>query len=269
MFTRSGLLICGWTPLLFAGAASAQTASEDASPLQTPVVVPEHAEASAGPTSSGPSGPSVAPVAPVAANPVARPPAAPEAKGYDKLKMDAFVDAYAAVNYNAPKPETGGNLFHAYDATNGFALHWAGLNVSYAPDPVGATLGLRFGPGANIHGAADASSGLTNVKQAFATWKPGGASGKLTFDLGKFDQPFGSEIADSQGNMNYSRSFLYWLAQPLYFTGLRADYAPAEWLDVKVIVANGWNNSVDTNRGKTAAIQLNFSRSEKLLVAVG
>src|SRR5262249_15124079 len=57
-------------------------------------------------------------------------------------------------------------------------------------------------------------------------------------------------------NMNYSRSVLFWYMQPLFFTGLRADYAVSDTLDVKVFAANGWNNSVDNNRGKTVGAQV-------------
>jgi hypothetical protein len=56
--------------------------------------------------------------------------------------------------------------------------------------------------------------------------------------------------------MNYSRSFLFWYAQPLFFTGLRVDYAFAPAFDAKVFVANGWNNSIDNNRGKTFGAQV-------------
>src|SRR2546421_356327 len=83
------------------------------------------------------------------------------------------------------------------DAANGFALHWAGVNVSYAPDPVGGTVGLRFGPGAGLYNAGvDAANSLTYVKQAFVSWKPGG--GQVQLDLGKFDTWIGAEVADTQ-----------------------------------------------------------------------
>src|SRR6185369_4360765 len=115
------------------------------------------------------------------------------AKWYDAVELSAFVDAYASVNYNFPKPASGNNLYRAYDTTNGFALSWVGADISYAPDPVGGTLSLRFGPTATAYaGAIDSGSGLEYVKQAFVSWKP---VDELTVDFGKFDTPFGGEVA--------------------------------------------------------------------------
>src|SRR5262249_50698003 len=154
---------------------------------------------------------------------------APAPKWYDAIAFDAFVDAYGSINYNFPKPQgpvsgVGGNGFRQFDVANGFALNWVGVNASYAPDPVGGTVSLRFGPGAAIYGGNDNLIGLQNVKQAFASWKPGGKDGTFTIDFGKYDQPYGSEVAESQLNINYSRSFLFTYAQPLFFTGLRFDW---------------------------------------------
>src|ERR1043165_1428211 len=84
-----------------------------------------------------PAPPPAAPAPPVAAAP-APPPAAGAPKWYAKAKIEGFADAYANLNFNFPTPQTGTNLGRAFDVSNGFALHWAGLNASYAPDPVGA-----------------------------------------------------------------------------------------------------------------------------------
>jgi len=188
-------------------------------------------------------------------------------KWYDKIKLGAFVDAYASVNYNFPKPQTGVNGFRAYDPTNGFALHWAGLEASYAAEPVGGQISLRFGPGANIHNSGDAaSSSLINVKQAYATWKP---FSKLIIDFGKYDQPFGSEVAETQFDINYTRSALYWLAQPLFFTGFRVDIPVVDQFDIKFFLVNGWNNTIDNNAGKSAGVQFTIKPIDKISIALG
>ncbi len=175
---------------------------------------------------------------------------------YDAISFKAFADGYAAVNYNFPKPQSGRNTFRAYDVSNGFALAWVGLDASYDPDPVGGTLALRFGPQAAIYAGGDADAGLENVKQAFASWKP---ASSLTFDFGKFDTLYGAEVADSQGNFNYTRGALYWLGQPLFHTGLRATVAFRDELALKAMVVNGWNNSVDNNAGKSYGLQLAYT----------
>jgi len=194
------------------------------------------------------------------------------------VSADAFVDAYASANWlNSPKPQgevspssglpPGGNGFRAFDSAQGFSLNWIGLNASYAADPIGATIGLRMGPGTTPYNAgSDNANGLQFVKQAYVTWKP---VDKLTLDLGKWDEPFGSEVADSQLNMNYTRSFLFWYAQPLFFTGLRVDYAFAAAFDAKVFAANGWNNSIDNNRGKTFGVQFTIVPSDMATIYLG
>jgi hypothetical protein len=196
----------------------------------------------------------------------------------DKLSADAFVDAYYDFNFNQPKPQgpavlpaspnVGGNSFRAFDIAEGFAVNWAGVNVSYAADPIGGTIGLRMGPGAQIYsaGTPDAAIGLQFVKQAYATWKP---ANKVTLDLGKWDQPFGSEVADSQLNMNYTRTVLFWYAQPLWFTGLRFDYAASDNLDLKLFIANGWNNTWDNNRSKSFGGQIMFKPVDQAIFYLG
>ncbi len=200
---------------------------------------------------------------------------------YDSIEFSAFADAYFGLNYNFPKPQYGRNMLRAHDAANGFALSWVGVNASYPADPVGATISLRFGPTANQIGTGcvgtatfdgskpagdklgadksicDSGKGLENVKQAFASWKPGGADSMFQIDLGKFDTPFGAEVAESHLNMNYTRSMLY-VSQPVFHTGLRASFAVSDALDFKVLAVNGWNNSIDNNVGKSFGGQVNY-----------
>lgn len=177
----------------------------------------------------------------------------------DKLTLGAFVDGYAGVNFLAPRPQTGRNRFRAFDTSNGFSLAWVGVNARYGTDEASGTLELRFGPAATTLAKGDAANGLSNVKQAFATWRPGGAEGKVTLDFGKFDSIYGVEVAESQGNFNYTRGLQFWLTQPMFHTGLRAawDISPNFW--ITGLVANGWNNSLDNNWGKTLGLQLSAS----------
>ncbi len=184
---------------------------------------------------------------------------------YDLIEFSAFVDAYASFNYNFPKPQTGKNRLRAHDQTNGFSLAWVGVNASYPADPVGGTISLRFGPSAHqiaagclsVESPCDSGVGLENVKQGFVSWKPGGADSAITLDLGKFDTPFGLEVAESQLNMNYTRSMLY-ASQPVTHTGLRANFVVADAFDFRVLAVNGWNNSIDNNVGKSLGAQFTF-----------
>ncbi|HET9930635.1 MAG TPA: porin [Polyangiaceae bacterium] len=232
------------------------------------------------PAAPPPSVPSVAEPPPAAPPP----PVAESAAWYEGLAFSAFVDAYGAVDFNFPKSpgQSRSNPVRAFDNHNGFALNWVGLDVQKDPAPVGGTLSLRFGPGAQRLASAcvdadtcdsESSLGLSYVKQAFVSWKPLDA---LTLDLGKFDTPYGAEVADSQYNINYTRGALYWLGQPAYHTGLRVGIDAARSFNLKLLAVNGWNRTIDNNSGKTFGLQGTYrlpkaegSDEDLLTVAVG
>jgi hypothetical protein len=185
---------------------------------------------------------------------------------YDSIEFSAFVDAYFSLNYNFPKPQYDANFARAFDNDNGFALSWVGFDASYPADPVGATLSLRFGPTARTIGSScvtvtagcDSGNGLENVDQGFVSWRPGGQEGSVVLDFGKFDTPYGAEVAESHLNLNYTRGVLYWLAQPFFHTGLRATAELGPSFDLKLLAVNGWNNSLDNNVGKSFGLQGTF-----------
>jgi hypothetical protein len=224
------------------------------------------------PAPAPPPEPPPAAAAPPAAP--AAPAAAPAGNWWDKFSADAFVDAYGNVNWNTPKPQfLVGLPVRAYDQVQGFALNQIGVNAAYSSDSVGGTVSLRFGPEALLYnvpavtnGTADNSFGMQNVRQAYATLK---ATDQITFDLGKWDQPFGSEVPDSQLNFFYTRSLLFQLNQPVFFTGLRFDYAASSMVDLKVFAANGWNNTIDNNTSKTFGGQLMLKPMDSLIFYVG
>jgi hypothetical protein len=240
------------TPVAPAGAttASAQAAQPPLAATTAAAIAPQTPATAAAPPAAAP---------PAAAPPAAAPPDDSKPKAppwYDKLKVSAFADAYYSMNFNFPHPQggtnnavvaPGGNGDRAYDFNNGFSLHWAGLDATYSYGAFGGTVNLRLGPSTVGYNSFDSANGAQFLKQGFVTWKPLGADSKLTLDVGKFDQPFGSEVADSQLNVNYTRTFLYWLGQPLHFTGLRIDYAAADQFDIKLFAVNGWNRVVANN----------------------
>jgi putative OmpL-like beta-barrel porin-2 len=202
------------------------------------------------------------PELPPPATEASQPSAAAEEHWYDSFELRAFADAYFSLNYNSPKPAAAGNgVIRAFDTANGFSLAWAGLDISHAPEPIGGTISLRFGPSAQRYhsscaGKCDADYGLENVKQAFASFRPGGNNSPISLDFGKFDTIYGVEVAESQGNINYTRGVLYWYGQPLFHTGLRANLEISKNLSARALVVNGWNNTIDNNTGKTFGAQL-------------
>lgn len=175
---------------------------------------------------------------------------------WQRFELSAFADAYYAINWSFPKPQTGRNRFRGFDPTNGFAISWAGFDVVYPTKFVDGTINLRFGPTAEAFaGERETENGLHILKQAYATWRPTGES-DLYFDLGKFDTIYGVEVAESQRNTNYTRGLVHQLAQPWYHTGLRAGIQPTEMFGITALLVNGWNTSIDSNAGITGGVQL-------------
>lgn len=189
--------------------------------------------------------------------PAAAPPA-PAPKWYDVLKVAAFVDAYYAHNWRRPRPNANANRYQPYTANTGFSLSWLGLDLGVDPDPIGAVLQLRFGPSVPNLALADFNvpGGIGFVQQGYVAWKPMGKNGPLTLMFGKFDTVYGAEVAKSQDNINYSRGFLYNLAQPFFHTGVRADVQVTDALQLKLLAVNGWNDTVDNNRSKSFGGQI-------------
>ena len=235
----------------------------------TPPAVPT-APVSVGPEEPGPVVSGSLPELSSSAAPDAAADEAPAADEdwYDAFDVRLFADAYFSWNYNAPKSSVGqaltnGNdVIRAFDSANGFSLAWAGLDISHAAEPIGGALSLRFGPAARRYnsscaGTCDAGYGLENVKQAYASWRPGGDGSKVTIDFGKFDTIYGAEVAESQDNINYTRGVLYWLGQPAFHTGFRVNAELSRNLTLRALVVNGWNNTVDNNTGKTFGLQAN------------
>ncbi|MBN2195475.1 MAG: outer membrane beta-barrel protein [Polyangiaceae bacterium] len=210
------------------------------------------------------------------AQPAAPEPPPPVEPWYDAFDLRAFVDVYSSLNFNLPKRTEGANQLRAYDTTTGFALAWVGADIGYEPRPVGGALSLRFGPAAERYaqsclggeGARCDSDvvGLELLKQAFVSWQPIRA---LRLDFGKFDTPFGTEAAESQDNLLYSRGAVYWLGEPAFHTGLRATGTLFPWLTARLLVVNGWNNTIDNNAGKTFGATLAVAPKGTLRVAVG
>ncbi len=260
-----------------AGEAAAQTGAPAAPPPATP---PPPAAAPAPAPAPEPAPAAAPPPAPAPAAPAAAAPAAPPAPGapapgnwWDKFAVDAFADAYGNINWNFPKPQWPVSTpVRAYDLAQGFSLNQIGVNAAYSSDNIGGTVSLRFGPEAYIYNlgatptsTADNSFGMQNVRQAYATLK----FDTITFDLGKWDQPFGSEVPDSQLNFFYTRSLLFQLNQPVFFTGLRFDFAPSSAFDLKLFAANGWNETIDNNTGKTFGIQVMVKPADVFQVYLG
>ena len=211
--------------------------------------------------------------------PVADEAAQPETRAhwYDSLTVGAFADAYYMVDWNRPEVGVAAQRVghRAYDASSGFNVAFAGLDLAYAGENVGAVIQLRYGQGADRlligtgFGAISPTSNLKGyfgLKQAFVSFLP---TEGLQIDLGQFDTIYGAEVSESYLNVNYSRSALYYLMQPFYHTGLRLTYAPSDTMTIKGIVVNGINNGIENNFSPMVGAQLVVAPSDTFQLYAG
>jgi hypothetical protein len=200
-----------------------------------------------------------------------KPPEEESVPWYKHITLGAFADTYASVNYNFPKAAGNNvNLYHPYDAHQGFGLAWAGFDAAVDAGPVGAVIQLRLGPAVQNLALNDygAPGNIGNLQNAYLTWKPQGKDGNITLVAGKFDTLYGAEVAVSHLNINYTRGALYNLAQPFFHTGLRVDGVFGK-VTGKLMVVNGWNNTIDNNRMKSFGAQLAYAPSDTATVSLG
>lgn len=197
---------------------------------------------------------------------VAEPASEDASNWYDKIDFGLFVDAYASFNGSLPELQAGQNVGRAFDAANGFSFAWAGANLAYETDKVGATLDLRFGPATNAGWADDQIPGIQHAKQAYVTYKP---FEKLSFDLGRFDTIYGGEVSESWMNHTYTRGFLYNLAQPFWHTGLRVNGTINDKFAITAMVVNGWGYVWDNNKGKGYGLQFGITPIDSLGIYLG
>ena len=184
----------------------------------------------------------------------------------DDLSVSAFVDSHVAVT-SEKNSEAVDAPHRAYVRRNGFSLNFVGVDLNYDTGNYGATVSLRMGPGrayflgrdqvqdgdgAGSGGATLADNVLGIVNEAYVTWRPTTA---LTFDLGQFSTIYGAEVTESWQNLNYTRGALYYLMQPFWHTGLRANYQITDKFALNGLVVNGANNSYDFNRAPSLGLQ--------------
>ncbi len=199
---------------------------------------------------------------------------AEEEPWYDDLSFGVFTDAYYLADWNMPEDPTSwsGYPHRAYDLSNGFGLAFAGIDLKYAGESVGATISLRYGNGGQrLVGSAEPV--LAPLWQAYGTWSP---TDSLTLDLGQFGTIYGAEVAESWMNLNYSRGAVYYLMQPFYHVGLRATYAASDMLTLKLLVVNGTNNFAgplgfgeDGNHTPHLGGQVGFTPSDGIALYLG
>lgn len=147
---------------------------------------------------------------------------------------------------------------HQFDIDHDtFQLDQADLAIAYQPkEGFGAYVELLAGEDARLVNAAENGTNSTfNLKQAYAQY----ATGPLTVIAGKFVTLAGAEVISVTGNTNFSRSLLFFDAEPLTHTGVRATYAVTDQVSLVAGVNNGWNSTSTSFGSKTGELGVAFT----------
>src|SRR5213078_2633957 len=99
-----------------------------------------------------------------------------------------------------------------------------------------------------LDGGGEAATEIDNL---LVSWTPRTAN-RWTLAFGRFDAPIGFERDDEPLNLVATNSFNFTYARPVKLTGVQLHYAASPRLDLWAAAANGWDVTVDNNRGKTA-----------------
>ncbi len=200
--------------------------------------------------------PAAAPATDEAAKPAADAPPKP-APGTLAGVLDASgitESGYVAASYYH---SNGYSTFHQFDTQHDtFQLDQAAVTLAYQPkEGFGALVNVAAGEDMRIlHGAEDGHDNTFDVVQAFVQY----ATGPLTVIAGKYVTLAGAEVIAPTGNVNFSRSLLFF-AEPLTHTGVRATYAATDTLNISVGANNGWNTTSTSYGSKTGEFGIGWT----------
>lgn len=156
---------------------------------------------------------------------------------HDSFKFDVGI---LSLKKDAAKP---GDIGFRSDIAYGFSV----------PQISKASPGLVTSTGATV------TNDNFDVIQGYVSYNTPIGNG-LRLDLGKFVTHMSGEVIPGPDGWNnhFSNSWLFTYG-PYTHSGLRAVYTFNEKLNVLGMVANGWDNNVDTNNGKSFGTTVNYT----------
>jgi len=195
---------------------------------------------------------------------------------FSRITVSGFVDPYYVYNANTPKTPCAVindvsvfNCLHAFDVAQrslGFDLAEFGIEKkSTADSRVGFRVSGMFGPGTEMLADTGTHALLRNILEAYASYLAT-EHGHLQIDFGKFVTPAGIETVEPSQNWNASRSLLFALAIPHDHVGLRAEYAPTDWLELTGFVASGWSDVAENAGAKQVGFSVSASPFRTLTI---
>jgi len=201
-------------------------------------------------------------------------PQSPE-PGHQAIEFHGLVSTSFSYNLNGPPSRTNQLRVFDYDDDD-FRIDLVEL-VAQRPVASPGDFGFRVDFTAGAVSRVAAARGLfrdstgegqdIDLHQAFVSWVAPLGSG-LRLDAGKFVTGLGYEVIEGYDGWNddATHSFLFGYAIPFTHTGVRAAYGFTTALSAMLMVANGWDDVEDDNRGKTVHLQLGVTPSPRLAV---
>ena len=201
---------------------------------------------------------------------------APAAPAPGTVTLSGLVDVYYGINFRAPKSgafgtltpsgeiikaDNAGHSFDINDREPSFSLGELNINRTEGKGvPFGITATLTFGDTARLVHANEpgGTSSWQTLQQLYATKTFSVKKKDITVDFGIFTTPFGYEVIESSSNDNYTRSFGFQYAVPLYHAGIRATVPLTSKVSLMGALVNGWNNVADDGDGKSGIVQLTW-----------
>ena len=110
---------------------------------------------------------------------------------------------------------------------------------------------------AQLTTALEDGGSSTEIDNLLVSWTPHTAN-RWSLAFGRFDAPIGFERDDEPLNLIPTNSFNFAYARPSKLSGVQVHYTASPRVDVTAVVANGWDVSVDNNRGKTALARVQW-----------
>src|SRR6266853_1929095 len=110
---------------------------------------------------------------------------------------------------------------------------------------------------AQLTTALEDGATTTDIDNLLVSWTPHTAN-KWALAMGRFDAPIGFERDDEPLNLIPTNSFNFTYARPGKLTGVQVHYTASSRVDVWGVVANGWDVTVDNNRGKTGLARIQW-----------
>jgi len=204
------------------------------------------------------------------------------------LSISGTFDAFYSYNFNRPGVVTqpligapaGNSSYRAYDSYhNSFGLNLAELTIKKTSGEIGFLADIDFGQQVEQNHPGSGSLTVTNpnnttttysniakvdevskhIGQAYITYTPQWGNG-LSFNVGKLYTHVGYEVTKAKDNWQYSRSYTFWYAMPVWHLGVSASMPLYEdKISASVYLYNGWNNLYENNSGKTLGAQLKIT----------